>query len=137
MSGKISGNPSGAYDLGQNAEINVTPFVDIMLVLLIIFMVAIPLATTSINLNLPPAPNSKPVQPFFLSLQQNGRLFMSPGGETSLASIGQDLMAAGKGPQDMIMVRADGEVAYGRFVTLVDTLRNDGFLKVGLVSETL
>ena len=55
MGAKIGGGGGGRFDLGQNSDINVTPFVDVMLVLLIIFMVAIPAATVSIKLDLPPA----------------------------------------------------------------------------------
>jgi biopolymer transport protein ExbD len=55
MAAKLSGGGGGRFDLGQNSDINVTPFVDVMLVLLIIFMVAIPAATVSVKLDLPPA----------------------------------------------------------------------------------
>ena len=55
MGAKLGGGGGGRFDLGQNSDINVTPFVDVMLVLLIIFMVAIPAATVSIKLDLPPA----------------------------------------------------------------------------------
>ena len=55
MAARLAGRTSGKYDLGQNSDINVTPFVDVMLVLLIIFMVAAPMATVSIAVDLPPA----------------------------------------------------------------------------------
>ena len=55
MAAKIGGGGGGKFDLGQNSDMNVTPFVDVMLVLLIIFMVVAPLATTSIRIDLPPA----------------------------------------------------------------------------------
>src|SRR3954467_15819218 len=55
MAAKVGGKGGGKFDLGQNAHMNVTPFVDVMLVLLIIFMVSIPAATVSIKLDLPPA----------------------------------------------------------------------------------
>jgi biopolymer transport protein ExbD len=55
MAAKLSGGGGDRYSLGQNSEINVTPFVDILLVLLIIFMVAVPMAVTSIKIDLPPA----------------------------------------------------------------------------------
>src|SRR5712671_5208610 len=63
----------------QNAEMNVTPFVDVMLVLLIIFMVAAPLATVNVPLDLPPAstnPNPPPRDPIFISIQRDGSLFV-------------------------------------------------------------
>ena len=55
MAAKLAGGGKAKYDLGQNADINVTPFVDVMLVLLIIFMVAAPMATVAIKIDLPPA----------------------------------------------------------------------------------
>ena len=55
MGAKLGGGGGGKFDLGQNSDINVTPFVDVMLVLLIIFMVSIPAATVSVKLDLPPA----------------------------------------------------------------------------------
>ena len=71
MAAKLAGGGKGGYELGQNADINVTPFVDVMLVLLIIFMVAAPLATTSLKIDLPPAQapkNPTDKKPPFLSI---------------------------------------------------------------------
>src|ERR1044071_9057709 len=69
---------AGAYSLRQNAEINVTPFVDVMLVLLIIFMVALPVATASVKVDLPRAEASpiKQTPPVVVSLTLTGRLFV-------------------------------------------------------------
>src|SRR6516225_1953549 len=77
MAAKLAGgNKRGGYELGQNADINVTPFVDVMLVLLIIFMVAAPLATTSLKIDLPPAQAPKNPQdqkkPTFISITKDG-----------------------------------------------------------------
>src|SRR5215469_6673495 len=76
MAAKLAGGKKGAYELGQNADINVTPFVDVMLVLLIIFMVAAPLATTALAIDLPPAQAPKNPQdqkkPTFLSITKGG-----------------------------------------------------------------
>ena len=70
MGAKLGGGGGGRFDLGQNSDINVTPFVDVMLVLLIIFMVAIPPATASIKLDLPPAipppPGTKVKEPVLI-----------------------------------------------------------------------
>ena len=79
MAAKLSGGGGGRYSLNQNSEINVTPFVDILLVLLIIFMVAVPMATVAIKVDLPPAtippPNApKPKEPVFISIQKSGAL---------------------------------------------------------------
>src|SRR5258708_32045116 len=75
MGAKLGGGGSSRFDLGQNSDINVTPFVDVMLVLLIIFMVAIPPATTSIKLDLPPAipppPGTKVKEPILIRSQEH------------------------------------------------------------------
>ena len=75
MAAKISGSGGGKYDIEQNSEINVTPFVDVMLVLLIIFMVAAPLASVTIQVALPPAvaePSANPPKPVYNSIQNDG-----------------------------------------------------------------
>ena len=76
MGAKLGGGGGGRFDLGQNSDINVTPFVDVMLVLLIIFMVAIPAATVSIKLDLPPAvpppPGTKTEEPTVINIQNGG-----------------------------------------------------------------
>lgn len=138
MAAKLSGGGGGRYELGQNADINVTPFVDILLVLLIIFMVAIPMATVSIKLDLPP-PSNQPVtrKPVFLSLQKDGKLILSPATETSFDHVAADLKAAGQTTEDAIMVRADADVPYGKFMGLLNQLQGDGFMKIGLISEDL
>src|SRR3954465_10753371 len=80
MGAKLGGGGGGRFDLGQNSDINVTPFVDVMLVLLIIFMVSIPAATVSIKLDLPPAipppPGTKVKEPILVNIQQGGGLYI-------------------------------------------------------------
>ena len=79
MAAKLSGGGGGRYDVAQNASINVTPFVDVMLVLLIIFMVAAPLASVTIKVALPPAsakPARKPPKIIYLSIKKDGRVFV-------------------------------------------------------------
>src|SRR5580692_463802 len=75
------GGKKRKFDLGQNSDINVTPFVDVMLVLLIIFMVTAPLATVSIKLDLPPAkappPSAKDKPPTYISIDNAGNLYVS------------------------------------------------------------
>ena len=79
MAAKVGGGGGGKYDIGQNADINVTPFVDIMLVLLIVMMVAVPPATMAIKVDLPPATvtKEKPKPPTFISIQQSGQMLIS------------------------------------------------------------
>src|ERR1700743_1854644 len=97
MGAKLGGGGSGRFDLGQNSDINVTPFVDVMLVLLIIFMVSIPAATVSIKLDLPPAipppPGVKQKEPIVVNIQQGGGIF-----------IGEQKTALGPLPGDLSQV---------------------------------
>jgi biopolymer transport protein ExbD len=143
MAAKVSGSGGGKYDLGQNNEINVTPFVDVMLVLLIIFMVAAPMATVSVEVDLPPAvapPGKNPPKPVFISLQQNARIYVGDY-ETSLDTLAEDLKAnmGGRDPEnERIFIRADSDVMYMEFMRLMNKLQDNGFYSVALVgSDTL
>jgi biopolymer transport protein ExbD len=148
MAAKLSGGGGGKkFSLGQNADINVTPFVDVMLVLLIIFMVTAPLATVSIKLDLPPAtppknPDSKP--PTFISIQDTGRIYVSFGKseirESRLENLSNDLSASLAVPNptsERIFIRADKHVKYREFMDVINQLQTDGFFKIGLISEDL
>jgi len=140
MAAKLSGSGGGRYELGQNNEINVTPFVDVMLVLLIIFMVAAPLATVSVELKLPGAvakPAQNPPTPVFISLQQSGRVYIGDK-PTSLERLGEDLRVQipRRDPEnERIFIRADQEVLYQEFLKLMNTLQDNGFYSVALVGE--
>ena len=96
MAAKLAGSGGGKFDLGQNSDINVTPFVDIMLVLLIIFMVAAPLATVSIKVDIPPAipnPNEIKKDPVFINVEQDHKVYIGAK-ETSLDTLIYDITAA-------------------------------------------
>ena len=145
MAVKLAGSGSSKYSLGQNSDINVTPFVDIMLVLLIVFMVAIPVATLSINLDLPPAtPPPKgvvPKPPTFISLLDGGRmLIVNPDRgqqNTSLDQLANSLLLnLGPAARDQpVLIRANRTVRYGDFMAVVNQLQADGFFKVALITE--
>jgi biopolymer transport protein ExbD len=148
MAAKLGGMKGGKYSLGQNADINVTPFVDVMLVLLIIFMVSIPAATVAIKIDLPPAvpppPGQKIEKPTYLSIQQDGHLILSDKGTdepTSLPALGDDLIKAlndkAQPKQETILIRADRLVRYKDFMSVVNQLQTDGFYKVALINENL
>ena len=149
MGAKMGGSGGGKYDLGQNSDINVTPFVDVMLVLLIIFMVAAPLATVSIKVDLPPAtpppPDApKPKEPVYISIQKNGQLNISGKQATSLDRLIPDVTQAltvfdpnKPAKEQTTLIRADREVLYEDFMQVVNTLQQAGFYKVGLISEDL
>jgi len=123
-------------DLAENSEINVTPFIDVMLVLLIIFMVAAPLATVDVKLDLPAStakPSKRPDKPIYLSIKQDGSLYL--GNEPiSLDALGSTLDLATSGDRNTtIFVRGDTAVEYGNLMEILDGLRGAGYLKVGLV----
>jgi biopolymer transport protein ExbD len=148
MAAKLAGGKGKKYDLGQNSEINVTPFVDVMLVLLIIFMVAAPLATVSIAVDLPPAvpppPGApKPKEPTFISIQKTGSLFIADQ-QTSLENIPADIPAAmqKKGimsnfQEERVFIRADPDVMYEQFMNVLNVLQANGYYKVGLINEEI
>ena len=130
----------GRYTLGQNSTINITPFVDVMLVLMIIFMVALPPATTTIDLKLPPAaaPTTPTPDPTAINIQADG-VFIGDA-PTSLDTLALDLGRALRGADPAtvrVYVRAERAVRYARFMEVMDTLQASGFLQVGLVSEDL
>ena len=126
----------GDDSLGELHEINVTPFIDVMLVLLIIFMVAAPLATVDIAVNLPAStatPQPRPEKPVFLTVKSDLTLAL---GDDSVSrdTLGSALNIATKGDKDMrIFVRGDRTVPYGEMMEVMNLMRRAGYLKVALV----
>jgi biopolymer transport protein ExbD len=126
-----------ADDLEVNHEINVTPFIDVILVLLIIFMVAAPLSTVDVNVDLPAStatPVPRPDKPVFVTLKADRTLAL---GDDSVAreNLGSALSAAtGNDKDKRIFVRADKATNYGDVMELMNLLRTDGYLKIGLVA---
>jgi len=123
-------------DLVENHEINVTPFIDVMLVLLIIFMVAAPLATVDVNVDLPVsnAPASgRPDTPTWLTVGPD--LTLSLGNEPVPAGALRSALDAATGgdPETRIFLRADQAVAYGELMGVMNQLRDAGYLKIALV----
>ena len=142
MAGKVSGAKGDKFDLGQNSEINVTPLVDVMLVLLIIFMVSAPMATVAIKVDLPPAqaPKEKPKkEPTFISIQSDGAIYIvdKPTSRQTLAVDLAKRFDVAKPTEETVMIRADKEVRYEDFMGVVNQLQTDGFFKVGLINEDL
>ncbi len=123
-------------DLEDNSEINVTPFIDVMLVLLIIFMVAAPLATVDINVDLPSSvaqPTPRDDKPVFMTLKKD--LTISIGnGAISRESFASELDVVTEADKETrILLRADKAVAYGDLMEVMNLLRAAGYAKVALV----
>jgi TonB system transport protein ExbD (group 1) len=140
MGAKLSGS-GGKYHEEAIGEINVTPFVDVMLVLLIIFMVAAPLASVTVKVALPPAiakPSTNPPKPVYISIQNNGRIFIQDF-PSDIATLGDDLrkqLGARRNPtKERIFIRADKDVMYGDFMGVMNMLQDNGFYSVALVGE--
>jgi biopolymer transport protein ExbD len=123
-------------ELDEAHEINVTPFIDVMLVLLIIFMVAAPLATVDLPVDLPQAssaPQPRPDKPLFLTVKADRSLAV---GETPIAdeALGSALdQASGSDRETRIFLRADRSIDYGALMAVMGRLRQAGYLKVALV----
>jgi biopolymer transport protein TolR len=137
-----SGNARGS---SRNAryrpmsEINVTPLVDVMLVLLVVFMVTAPLLTVGVPIELPQTqapPINEPKEPLTITLNREGVVFIQ---ETSVAvdAVVPKLQAiTGSNPDAVIYVRGDKEINYGRVLEVMSLVSSAGFRKVSLVAET-
>ena len=135
MAGGVRENSSGD-DLVENHEINVTPFIDVMLVLLIIFMVAAPLSTVDVNVDLPAStakPAERPDEPVYVTLKED--MSLSLGNDTVARDVlGASLDRMTEGNKDArIFLRADKTVDYGQFMEVMNLLRDAGYLKIALV----
>jgi biopolymer transport protein TolR len=120
------------------SDINITPFVDVLLVLLIIFMVAAPLMTSSVNIDLPKGaanPTSEKTQPISISVKSDGSIFL--GDEAIKLSLlsSKLLEITGNNLDNKIQVRADKNLDYGRVMEVVKTISIAGFSQVILVTE--
>jgi biopolymer transport protein ExbD len=149
MAAKLGGGGGKkGFNLGQNADINVTPFVDVMLVLLIIFMVTAPLATVSIRIDIPPAqkPDKPSKPPTYISINNFGQVSVSfatgpsstemkPATLDNMASMLAQSLAVPNPTSQQVFIRADQHVKYGIFMSVVNRLQIDGYYKIGLISE--
>ena len=123
-------------DLAETHEINVTPFIDVMLVLLIVFMVAAPLSTVDVPVDLPASnatPQPRPTDPLFLTVKNDLSLAF---GNDPIPREGLkaalDQKTSGD-PAQRVFVRADKAVTYGDLMEVMNLLRQTGYLKIALV----
>ena len=121
---------------GEMSEINVTPFIDVMLVLLIIFMVAAPLATVDVKVNLPAStsvPQPRPDKPVYLSIKADKQLYVG-NDEVSKEQLVSAIDSQTSGNKDTtIFFQADKDVDYATLMGVMDELRAAGYLKIGLM----
>ncbi|GAK46560.1 biopolymer transport TolR [Tepidicaulis marinus] len=143
MSAQQPGKQNGQRRRGQRmapmSEINVTPLVDVMLVLLIVFMVAAPLLTVGVPVDLPKtrsAPLSGDDEPLTITVNGDGAIFLQET-EVQVEDLVPRLLAIGEnGYEQRIYVRADQNINYGRVMDVMGTISSAGFARVGLVTET-
>ncbi|MCE8031699.1 protein TolR [Billgrantia tianxiuensis] len=125
-------------------EINVVPFIDVMLVLLVIFMITAPMLTQGVQVELPqvtsePIESQEDREPIIVSVDREGGYYLSIGGEemnVDLEELGDRvIILLDRQPGTPVMVRGDRFVPYGEIVTLMSTLQVAGVANVGLISE--
>ncbi len=127
-----------------NAEINVVPYIDVMLVLLIIFMVTAPMLTQGVKLDLPQASSdpvdTSDVEPLIVSVDIEGRYYINVGGddltpltETEVAGRVEKILRSN--PRKLILVRGDKNVTYQQIISLMTLMQGAGAPSVGLVTE--
>ena len=123
---------------GAINEINMTPFIDVMLVLLIIFMVAAPMMTVGVPLDLPQtkaAPLNMDSKPVTLSIKETGQVFLGDTELTDEAIVGKLADVAKQGFEERIFVRGAKQVDYGRVAQIMSLVTSAGYKRVALVTE--
>ncbi len=143
MGASLNGGGGGGRRHGRGmapmSEINVTPLVDVMLVLLIIFMIAAPLLTVGVSVDLPQAkapPLTGDEEPLTVTVDKNGVIFLQET-EVEIEKLVPRLMAiAESGFDERIYVRGDSAVDYGTVVQVMATMNQAGFRRIAMVSET-
>ena len=139
MGGPIStSDRDDEFSAAPVSDINVTPLVDVMLVLLIIFMVAAPLMTVGVPVQLPKtaAPKvSQPTQPVVVTIDEQGQPFLDKEPLTAEAMMPRLRELASADPTQVVLVRGDRAVPYGRIVEVMGQINAAGFTKVSLIAQ--
>ena len=122
---------------GQMADINMTPMIDVMLVLLIIFMVAAPMLTTGVDVNLPESRTGKNLESeaLVVTLARDGRIEFEKRFVLEGVLKNELRDRAAQSRKRPVMVRADNNIPYGRVIAVVDAIREAGFTQVGFVTQ--
>ncbi|MBB2960373.1 protein TolR [Methylobacterium sp. R2-1] len=126
-------------DATPMSEINVTPMVDVMLVLLIIFMVAAPLMTTGVPVQLPKTTAAKVAQsqkPLEVSIDKDGNPFIAKDGFTSETILPRLKQLKAENPDQVVLVRGDRDVPYGKIMEVMGLVGQAGFTKVSLIAQS-
>lgn len=129
-------NDNTGDELAEQHDINVTPFIDVMLVLLIIFMVAAPLATVSVPVNLPSSEAPKqPAEnkPLYLTVQKDLTLTLGEKQQVSREQLASALQTQTSGPDQTIFLRADRKLEYGELMEVMNLMGKAGYHKIALV----
>ena len=137
MAGSVGGGSSRSKRYDDNSQINVTPFVDVMLVLLIIFMVAAPLASVNVKVDLPPSTvnPAKVKDPVYVSLQANGKIYIGDTQFTYDKFPAALVAAASNNYNRRIFIRADKTVQYKEVMRVMNVIQDTGFYQIALVAE--
>jgi biopolymer transport protein TolR len=132
-----TGRPRGRYR--PMAEINVTPLVDVMLVLLVVFMVAAPLLTIGVPVDLPQTqapPITDPKEPLVISINNEGHIFIQDTDVPTEALVPRLQAITGANPEALVYVRADKSIDYGRVLEVMSLISAAGYQKVSLIAES-
>ncbi len=121
------------------SEINIAPFVDVMLVLVIIFMIAAPLMTVGVPVDLPKAnvkAINEEIEPLVVTVDKEGRIYLQET-ETEIDALVPRLVAVSEAnPELRIYIRGDRDIKYGRVMEVMGLVSSAGFTKVALIAET-
>jgi biopolymer transport protein TolR len=132
--GRLERNPGSR----PMSDINMTPLIDVMLVLLVIFMITAPLMTTSLKLDLPKTEGARPSDaPLFIAvaINEQGQMFVGDEAVTAEQLLQRARDAARRDPLTEVQLRADGRVPYGRVAELIGLVQDAGLSRVGFVTE--